>query len=780
MNPSGSPSQSPMLPKPGTSKTPADLAASKNARLGRYVIVGRLGAGGMGVVYEAEDSLLHRRVAIKLLPREVSTSPEALKRFLREARSAASLNHPNVVAIYDIGETADHVHYIVMELIKGCSAEEVIRRHGPFPWPEATRILAEVCQGVSAAHQAGLIHRDIKPANILRSSEGIVKLGDFGLVKAAGRKGTVVTALGDVLGTPHYMSPEQANGGLVDERSDIYALGATYFTLLTGRPPFPLADTAQVLFAQCSQSVPDPRDVVPGIPKKCSEIIRSCMAKNRGHRPASVLLVLSVLEDVLKQIPGSRSGAEGATAPFVWETGGAAGPMGPPSLATKYPAERTEGKRGPRSSRRTIALAIVGLALSAIVTGMVPVAGVFLWRNDVRTPEPGPAAAAVVAEDWPTLAASAEAAIRARNAASMKASLEKLRVFQKRLPDEQPLQLEAIRKAISTLEKSITFRERITEKGLVVGLDGHVTSVVFSPDDRLLFSGQGSGGGGAIGWDSYTGEKRFTLWPRTANTPAKVQSLAFSHDSGSLAAAFIDPPAVRVWELANAKEIPLLANPANIKRVLTVSFAPTTRDLVAGFEPFTEGRGRPYLKIWNLNSGREPFAFKAEHSGKIASVAFAPGGEQVATASHDRRVILWNADTGRVWRELRTGMLLHSVACAPQGRLLVATGLDKESWNVQFWDYAGERVLATRASPHGACRCAAFSRDGTVLAVGSGARVLLWNPETQELLAALEGHGQDVTSLAFAAEGGILASGSDDQTVRLWDVARFSLARIEP
>src|SRR4051812_45416986 len=177
-----SPSQSPVLPR---KRSPApqsprqhDTVVGTN-RLGRYQVIGRLGQGGMGVVYQAEDTLLKRKVAIKLLPRDFSANPEALKRFLREGQAAAKLNHVNVVAVYDIGE-AQGSHYIVMELITGGSAQDFLRTQGPFHWTEATSILMDVCRGVAAAHKAGLIHRDIKPANILRSTEGVIKLGDFG------------------------------------------------------------------------------------------------------------------------------------------------------------------------------------------------------------------------------------------------------------------------------------------------------------------------------------------------------------------------------------------------------------------------------------------------------------------------------------------------------------------------------------------------------------------------------------------------------------------------
>lgn len=764
----GSPSQSPVLPRRNPSTTPRDQTPSSCNRLGRYLITGRLGEGGMGVVYEAEDTLLKRRVAIKLLPREVAANPEALRRFLREGQAAAKLNHPHVVAVYDIGET-NGTHYIVMELVKGGSAQDFLRSRGPFHWAEATSILMDVCRGAAAAHQAGLIHRDIKPSNILRSTEGVVKLGDFGLVKPAGRKGTVVTALGGVVGTPHYMSPEQGQSSSVDERSDIYSLGATYFALLTGRPPYQAADSMQVLFAHRSQPIPDPRNIASEIPEPCTAIIRKAMAKYRTHRHASANELLAELEQVLllkaDKTPG---GATDAPLPsFAWSKANGAETTNLLSFADAYPGERTEGATAPTGLRWKLSgLGLLGLLVVSLFVGY------FFKNGNGPAPKHGFAPTVFEKDDWPSVAAAADNAIHRRHAAAMKSVSAKIKVLQKGPSGEMKDQQEAMLQTLAQVEKALAFRERISEKGLVLGLDGLVTSVVFSPDDRWLGVGQGSGDAGALVWDSHTGEKRFTIWPRKNKVMVKAHALAFSHDSTVLAGACGDLVGVKLWRLADGQETNLPVG-TGVKQALTVAFSPSTRNLVAGFEPFGEGRGKPYLKIWNIDTLQEPFPFKAEHTGKIRSVAFSTGGEQVATGGQDKRVILWNAATGRIWRELHTGTLVQAIACAPQGRMLAVAGQDKGADVLQIWDYAGERLLATKPSPHGTCGCLAFNRDGTLLASGSGSKILLWNPDSHVLLATLEGHSQDVTSLAFSAEGGILATGSNDQTMRLWDVTRF-------
>ncbi len=232
-------------------------------RLGKYQIQRQLGSGGMGIVHEAVDPVLQRSVAIKVLREDIASQPEAVRRFLLEARTAARLNHPNVVHVYEADQEKGIV-YLVMELMRGGSAHDWIREHGHFSWSEASQIVLEACQGLAAVHAVGLIHRDIKPSNIMRSLDNVVKLADFGLALSTSMVGT--TASGQVVGTPLYMSPEQCQGEPVDARSDLYSLGATYFALLTGQAPFSDAQPLQVMFAHCSKPVPDPRTLREDLP----------------------------------------------------------------------------------------------------------------------------------------------------------------------------------------------------------------------------------------------------------------------------------------------------------------------------------------------------------------------------------------------------------------------------------------------------------------------------------------------------------------------------------
>ena len=266
--------------------------------LGKYHIVRQLGQGGMGVVYEANDPVLQRSVAIKVLRDGIAGQPEAVRKFLREARTAALLNHPHIIAIYEANQEKG-MCYLVMELMDGGSAEDRLRKWGAFGWVEATEVIADACRGLAAVHAIGLIHRDVKPSNIMRGNEGAVKLADFGLALMTNNPSSRGSPNGGIVGTPLYMSPEQCRGEKIDRRSDIYALGATYYTLLTGQPPFVGDAPMDIMQGHCLQPIPNPCDINAAIPSVCSAIISTAMSKQPEQRPATVEDFLRQLQDVL-------------------------------------------------------------------------------------------------------------------------------------------------------------------------------------------------------------------------------------------------------------------------------------------------------------------------------------------------------------------------------------------------------------------------------------------------------------------------------------------------
>jgi DNA-binding NarL/FixJ family response regulator len=271
--------------------------------LGNYKIVGRLGQGGMGVVYEAENTLLERSAAIKIMPESLASDPWAVKDFLREAKTVAQINHPNVVVIYDVGHVRN-VYYIAMELVRGSSVQRRMNEEGPFEWREATRILEGACRGLAAAHAAGLVHRDIKPDNILLGRDGVVRLADFGLALAAASASMAAGSDtgGSIVGTLHFMSPEQCRGDRVGPKSDIYALGATYYAMLSGSPPF-LGDNAAILYGHSFSPPPELDRTISGAPPASAAIIKRAMAKDPDDRYLSADSMAADLAALLVEDP---------------------------------------------------------------------------------------------------------------------------------------------------------------------------------------------------------------------------------------------------------------------------------------------------------------------------------------------------------------------------------------------------------------------------------------------------------------------------------------------
>jgi beta-lactam-binding protein with PASTA domain len=278
---------------------------------GRYRLEDRIGGGGMAWVWKAEDTLLHRPVAIKLLREEFVADEAFVRRFRQEAESAASLLHPNVVHVYDVGE--EHgTHYIVMELVEGETLKARIQRLGPLPVGRALQIATSVARALQAAHRKGIIHRDIKPQNILLTTEGRVKVADFGIARAA--SGTTIVHTNTVIGSAHYFAPEQARGGFTDEKSDLYSLGAVLYEMLTGQPPFEGATPVAVALKHLQEEPVSPRRRRPEIPRSVDAIVLRLLEKDPAKRYTGADALLADLHRALEEI-GEPMGEEEGTAP---------------------------------------------------------------------------------------------------------------------------------------------------------------------------------------------------------------------------------------------------------------------------------------------------------------------------------------------------------------------------------------------------------------------------------------------------------------------------------
>ena len=271
----------------------------QSALAGRYSLEREVGRGGMGVVYLAREVRLDRPVAIKLLPPSKTADPKLRERFLREARTAAKLSHPNVISIHAVEETGGFV-FFAMAYVEGETLTERVRRRGPLPPSEAARILRDVAWALAYAHGQGVVHRDVKPDNILiEQGSGRVLVADFGIAGVVAGAGALVA--GEVVGTPEFMSPEQALGEAVDARSDLYSLGVVGYFALSGTLPFEAAKATDVLAKQVTEAAPPLASAAPGVPRRLAQAIDRCLAKDPADRPDGTATLAEQLSHALEQ-----------------------------------------------------------------------------------------------------------------------------------------------------------------------------------------------------------------------------------------------------------------------------------------------------------------------------------------------------------------------------------------------------------------------------------------------------------------------------------------------
>ena len=269
----------------------------------RYEILQEAGNGGMATVYKAKDHVLNRFVAVKVLKDEYTTDADFIKRFNTEAQSAASLSHPNIVSIFDVGhEEENNLYYIVMELIKGKTLKEIITKDGALSWKWAVNIAMQIASALELAHKTGIIHRDIKPHNIIITEDGVAKVTDFGIAKAVSN--STITAFGTTIGSVHYFSPEQAKGGVTDAKSDLYSLGVVMYEMLTGKVPFDADTPVSVALKHMQEDPVPPIEINDEIPSAVNQIVMKAMQKDPINRYQSATEMLADLSKALKDPDG--------------------------------------------------------------------------------------------------------------------------------------------------------------------------------------------------------------------------------------------------------------------------------------------------------------------------------------------------------------------------------------------------------------------------------------------------------------------------------------------
>jgi eukaryotic-like serine/threonine-protein kinase len=349
--------------------------------LDRYRIENVLGGGGMAVVYRARDEELDRPVAIKVLADNLATDDSFRQRFLREAKLAARLAHPNVVQVYDSGE-ADDRPYIVMEYVEGETLAALLARRGRFPPAEAIELALQICSGLEHAHDKGLVHRDIKPQNLLIRSDGTLKIVDFGIARSA--HGTQLTEAGSVLGTAAYLAPEQATGEEVTPAADVYGLGVVLYEMLAGRTPYTAESLTELHIRHQEQPIPALRQYAPEVPEALEDVIMRCLARLPAYRPQSAGELAGALAATSGDLPTVPLGRVSDAAELPTRVATPSGTRITPPYAPGWPS---------MLGRRRAAVAVGAAALVLAVVGLLAFGGDSASDSPPPAPRAGPTAA---------------------------------------------------------------------------------------------------------------------------------------------------------------------------------------------------------------------------------------------------------------------------------------------------------------------------------------------------------------------------------------------------
>jgi WD40 repeat protein/serine/threonine protein kinase len=722
--------------------------------LGPYLLLERLGEGGMGQVFKARHQLMNRLVALKLIRKERLSAPNAVRRFYREVEGISRLAHPNIVMAYDVAQFGE-AHVFVMEYVEGTDLSRLVKLQGPLPVAVACSYTRQAALGLQHAHEHGIVHRDIKPANLLVTSRGgVIKVLDMGLARLqqAGDgddQSSQLTQEGSVMGTPDYIAPEQAlDSHSVDIRSDIYSLGCTLYYLLTRQVPFPGGTLGEKLVKHQLKEPQPVEQIRPEVPAALAAVVRKMMAKRPSDRYQTPAELAQALE------PFSHTeDAGGVTMATIPEQAAPAFPAALPAVPVVFdhtidpnaplalPVSGPPTKRGAVHRLWEIARARPWLTATVGSVALAGLVACLMWllhsgpgekpsrskKKDVVKNEPEPPVVVLGGEPGRHWGAVRCVAFHPKEPSAASGGDDNVI----RLWDTANLQ----------------------EEGVLRAHKASVNCLAFSPDGENLLSG-GEDGLVCL-WDV---TRRKTIRKFTSNHGA-VTAVAFSPDGGKILAGCGGGTAV-LFALQSGENKGELTEGSG--QVRAVAFDRSGKQAVtAGDDTF--------LRLWDVEGKKRIFRLEG-HKDVIWSAAFSRDGRRIVSGSKDKSVRLWGAAKGKqIAAQENLAAEVRAVAFSHDGRLALSGGLDK---TLSRWDGKSLRPRGSWPAGSGAVGSVAFSPDDRrALSGGEEQLVRLWDVKKGRELLPRAGHTRAVRNLVFSQDGKLLLSAGADQTVRLWDLA---------
>lgn len=707
-------------------------------RLDHYEVLEIIGRGGMAIVMRAHDTKLQREVAVKVLV----SSGVTRQSFVREARAVAAIRDDHVVTIHGVADEGP-VPYLVMEFINGGTLEELLRNRGCLEVDEILAIGTQIASGLAAAHRKGLIHRDVKPSNVLIESEPKrVKLSDFGVAGEVDGPGTTQTGI--LVGTPNYMSPEQANGETMDARSDLFSLGSVLYEMCTGKRPFDGPSTVAVLRRVSDDIQPPAYTLNHGIPEELSGLIDGLLSKSAANRPSSAEEVAVRLQEIQTLL---TSGPAASTRP----------------QRTLTESAKTTNWWQPVGGLRRVVLAatlmVLGLAaaeasgvtqLGAIIVRLTSTTGNLVI--EIEDPD------ARVSIDGTEVTVSGEGS----HDVELRAGDYTIRTSREGEPDlSEIVTIErrgnrVVRIHRESPQESLELPVGLVLKHSLVGHLEQISSLTYSHDGKLLASGDDFGK--VRVWNTLDGTLRYHL--PELGTP--VSGITFSPDSKYLLTSMTNDGSegeypIYIWDASTGEPQGELRQ--HKRGIFSLSFSADGKKLLsAGWEP--------KLFVWDFSARTLENSTPSPTGDWVRSATYSPTG-QIAVASGN--LVFLIPPDGQVSPPLHQGDGPISFF-SPDGSRLAATWWREGS--VHVWDVETRKQLGAWKAHDGKINSAAFSNDKRILATcGNDRAIRVWNVETQTLLAE-EVSVSRVYWLEFSPDGKTLAAGGiDDRLVKLWDVS---------